>query len=450
LAAAVAAAAANCGLRRGHGLATSIAPEWSPETRLLPSQKAPHAAPSAGIARAPSVSLERGPQRAAEDVSMLPELMERPLNRYLHKFDEYYQRVVPDWALQYRTFEQQYLYEGEFSLIIREITKDGAIVQDEVTNIVGFVPREEFHDIEPELGMVVVGTRCTEMDVTIVTSPDVRSLRLQTGVVFEWDARTGQGYIMPTEEQNAHRMIRVLRRDIQWHGSRRLLAGQFVQFETTFPEEVPVELNDEPLAPFALRVKSPEVVFSLREGFVKKDGDASMVLGDGGLSAEELLDEERAVQEMEGRPFRFPAESGRPGNAQRSHPLLSKFREELTEELAEKSESPAWLWEPAMRYDQELGIDIAPVMPLQIKAMQKRRSSPRIFSHEVAMERGDLWKEPAQREGRRKLRAMRPPSRMKQEKMALDMEARRERERRRQMRRWKLRAAKEMRRKQRS
>jgi uncharacterized Zn-binding protein involved in type VI secretion len=371
---------------------------------------------------------------------MLPDLVERPLNRYLHKFDEQYQRVVPDWALQYRTIEQQYLYEGEFNLVVREITREGAVVQDEVTQVVGFVPGEEFGDIEPELGMVVIGTRCTKMDVTIVTSPDVRALRLQTGLVFEWDARTGSGYIMPTEEQNALRMIRVLRRDIEYHGSRRLIPGQFVQFETVFADEVPVARNDEPNAAFALRVKSPEVIFSLREGFVKSGGDAAAFLGEDGVSAEELLEEERAIQEFEGRPFRMPADSGRPRVPKRSHPLLAQFKEQ---ELAESTESPAWLWESEMQYETKL--DDAPIMPLQIRPFLKRRPTVRIFSHEVAMERGDLWKEPALRDGRKKKRTMRPPGRMKQEKMALDMEAKRERESRRQTRRWKLRAAGDLR-----
>ena len=62
--------------------------------------------------------------------------------RYLHKKDAYYNRIVPDWDLQIKTVEQQYLYQGEFALLIKELTDEGAVVQDVTTGVFGFLPQE--------------------------------------------------------------------------------------------------------------------------------------------------------------------------------------------------------------------------------------------------------------------------------------------------------------------
>lgn len=380
---------------------------------------------SAPLARAPSVAHDRWPL-AGPTVSVLPEPVERPLDRYLHKRDGHYNRIVPDWTLQYRTVEQQYLYEGDFAVFIREITDEGAVVQDAVTGIVGFAPREHSGKCELVIGSLVLGARCTKIDTTVVMSPDVTALRMQTGVVFEWDEMAGEGYIIPTEGQDAWRMLRVMRRDIQWHDSRRLFVGQFVQFETALNDEVPIEANDEPLAPFALRVRSPEVHFSVHESYESRRGPATS-----------SWEGSSAVARSESRPL--PAESGRPVLGEsRAHPVLQRW---LESSPARSAESPVWLWEPAMEYMEDEDEDLAPIIPLRLKKMKRPEPVVRIMTHEVAADLGDLWKEPAQREGSKVYAMQKPPGRRVQEKMSVKQEAERLRETQRERRRWKLRAA---------
>ena len=109
------------------------------------------------------------------------------------------------------------------------------------------------------------------MEDTVIKSATPAHIRTQAGVVAEWDEEAGEGYIIPEEEQEAFEMVRVLRRDIQWHDSRRLFPGQFLQFQTVRPDEAPFEINEDEEAPFALRVRSPEVIFSLREAYASTD-----------------------------------------------------------------------------------------------------------------------------------------------------------------------------------
>lgn len=418
---------------------------------------------SAHLARAPSAALDRWPHAAAPvgsatgSVSMLPEPVERPLDRYLHRLDRVYNRVVPDWILQYRTAEQQFLYEGDFAVFVREVTPKGCVVQDAVTGIFGFVAAAEYGCQAPAVGDLVQGARCTHMDLTVVQSPDVMGLRMQTGVVFEWDEALGQGYIIPTEGQDAQNMLRVLRRDVLWHGSQRLVVGQFVQFETALPGEVPIKANDDPWAPFALRVRSPEVWFSLRDSYLEPVEGADprgRFLPRTGIAMQEIPNAEkpllaeaeaearigylqRAVAAARVQRHAMPVESGRRSPPEvRAHPVLQRWLGGA--EQAAKAESPAWLWEPTIRYEEEE--DNEPIIPLQLKVMPRPAPIIRIFPHEVAIERGDGWREPAMRRGKKEAAKQMPPGLDEMEKRGFEMQAVREREAARQRRRSKLRA----------
>lgn len=429
--------------------------------------------PSAPLSRSPSTALDRWPQPASPvgpatgPVSMLPEPVERPVAAYLHKFDNYYNRIVPNWQLQYKTAEQQFLYEGDFTVIVRELTEEGCIVQDSVAGILGFVPFSEFGDQMPSVGEMVKGARCTSMDNTIYESPDVTTFRMQTGIVFEWDDALGEGYIIPTEDQEARNMLRVLRRDIQWRDSRRLIVGQFVQFETALPDEVPIDANDDPRAPFALRVRCPEVMFSFQESYVEdawvgpKGRFAEVKRPVSPVSPTPALAEEAAttmlkdrepseqlaytMQEEAGPLFNqpqvrhvMPVESGRPGpDFRASHPVLQRFKQE--DAVLASAASPVWLWEAPMKYEEEEDWD--PIVPLQLKRMPAPKPRIRIFTHEVAVKRGDYWREPAFRAGLRDFDKTRPPDRATQETMSLAAKAKRERATKRDIRRQKIRAA---------
>mmetsp|Transcript_86860 Transcript_86860/g.225643 ORF Transcript_86860/g.225643 Transcript_86860/m.225643 type:complete len:489 (+) Transcript_86860:61-1527(+) len=376
--------------------------------------------PSASLARAPSVALDRFPHAAAPtgpatgSVSILPEPVERPLKRYLHKYDPVFDKAVPDWLLQYETAEQQYLYEGDFTVFVREVTDQGCVVQDSVTGILGFVEHSKFGKQAPFPGAMIQGAMCTHMDLTVVTSPDVRALRMQTGIVYEWDDAIGEGYIIPTEWQNHRNMLRVLRRDIDWHGSNRLVVGQFVQFETALPGEVPIDANDDRQAPFALRVRSPEVHFSFErsykgspEGVGPKGRYISTSDEDVPYVAyldvpKEDLDgshwEDKHAEAIELRMQRqrhvMPVESGRPlVEKERSHPVLLRWMEKPSP--ATLAESPAWLWEAPMHYEEDEDWD--PILPLQLNRKDRRQQNIRILQHEVALQRGDVWQEPAAR-----------------------------------------------------
>jgi len=399
--------------------------------------------PSAGLSRAPSVAPDRWPL-TAPGVSILPEPVERPLPAYLHKRDPHYNRVVPDWFLQYRTAEQQYLVEGDFAVFVREITEEGLIVQDSVTGIIGFLPQAEPTSPLPEIGSLIPSAKCTHFDTTVVMSPDVRCLRLQTGIVYEWNEQVGEGYIIPTEGQDSWRMLRVLRRDVQWHDSRRLFVGQFVQFETALPDEVPIDANDEPLAPFALRVRSPEVLFELRRaerhlrraerhqeppaeaaGSDGTDGSALAVAADSGLGP-------------------LPPASGRPGLPPRTlatrHPVLQRFA--AAAPTSASAESPMWLWEAPMKAgDRGAYGKRAPIVPLQLQRPRLSRPPTRILTHEVAAAKGELWREPAQRQAREAWERQKPPGRREIQEMAWEEASQRDRAHRRERRRWKLRAA---------
>jgi len=335
------------------------------------------------------------------------------VERYLHKRDPHYNRIVPDWELQYRTAEQQYLYEGEFAVFVREITEEGAVVQDAVTGLVGFAPEQDYGDTQPMIGALLSGARCTYMDNTVVTSVDVNILRLQTGVVFEWNKAAGEGYIIPTEGQAAWRMLRVLRRDIDWHDSRQLFVGQFVQFETALHDEVPIEPNDEPLAPFALRVRSPEVRFSLR-------GVGEIAPG---------------VPSTKGLPL--PPASGRPAAGVKAHPVLQRWCSASGPEGY--AESPSWLWGPPLAAAAQASRD--PIVPLQLQPLPARRRKTTIMTHEVAAERGDLWRESAMIRGEKYYRQLKPPNMQEQEAMSEAAEQRRVRDARREKRRHALRIA---------
>jgi len=162
------------------------------------------APPSAPLSRVPSSAHDRWPLRAPT-VEILPEPVERPLARHLHKIDKHFDRIVPDWQLQFRTLEQQFLYDGEFSLFVREVTDQGVIAQDAVTGIFGFVPESEFGQRSPAVGDLIEGARCTKYDNTVVASTCVETIRLQIGIVYEWDGLAGEGYIIPEEGQFAFR-----------------------------------------------------------------------------------------------------------------------------------------------------------------------------------------------------------------------------------------------------
>jgi cold shock CspA family protein len=330
--------------------------------------------------------------------------VERPISRYLHKYDDHYKRIAPDYALQYKTLEQQYLYEGDFSLLVREVTKKGAVVQDSVTGAFGFVPKKEFGGIEPEVGSVVPGAKCTSYDVSTMSSPDVDILRTQNGIVFEWDRAKGEGYIMPTEGQEARKMLRVFRRDINWHGSRQLCAGQFVQFETARNFEVPIEPNDEPESSFALRVSSPEVIFSFKDsktlylrGSQSIDEQPNVLANverdvTGYLSAGAGEDDAALAKPKGG--YVLPAESGRPPTRplSRAHPALQKFAE-VAPAIA-KAESPSYLWEaPMMDYLEDFDSDGAPIIPVQYEKPLPKQKFTKILASEEVVRRGDYLKE---------------------------------------------------------
>lgn len=366
-------------------------------------------------ARTQSVAIDRWPQNA-QTVSIYPQPVERPLQNYLHKYDTHFKLIVPDFEYQYRTAEQQKLYKGDFSLTVREITKHGAIVQDVVTGMFGFVPKDKLGKAAGRLvpGSLVNGAQCIFMDDSMVQSQIVTYLRMQTGVVFEWDEAAGHGYIMPTEGQDATRMLRVLRRDIAWHGSKRLVPGQFVQFDTCQPNEVPIDPNDEPKAPFALRVHSPEIVFSLEDSYevvapgTRWDPDQEEITQPDGLlplSRAEVIEKRR----------KFPVMSGRKVLAEkRTHPVLGRFVEEAE---AEEVYSPAWLWDPQIDFTQD---DVeGPITPYWRVKPKRMKKMWRILTHEVAIARGDTWQEGAAREAKRvATKALMPPGRRAVERMS--------------------------------
>mmetsp|Transcript_102701 Transcript_102701/g.260887 ORF Transcript_102701/g.260887 Transcript_102701/m.260887 type:complete len:591 (-) Transcript_102701:83-1855(-) len=511
--------------------------------------------PSSALARAPSTSLDRLPS-LERGVTILPEPVERPLSRYLHKYDNHFGRIVPDWERQYRTLEQQYLYGGDFSMYVRELTTEGCVVQDSVTGLLGFVPNYKFDVIKPTVGLLVHGAQCLSYDDTVIQSTSISLLRLQTGIVYEWDAERGEGYVMPTEEQEAVFMYRVLRRDVDWHGSRRLSVGQFVQFETALPGEVPIEANDDPRAPFALRVRSPEVVFTFEHAYfdlppgagklgrvLQYDPDGDEVTG---LTREDLAPPKgaapRALPEVHMRPapkaltrdeealmrvstelkerespddaalayfpketsllekmdggdgygpeFRLselgyatpdmfldsdidededkrsaegpvkgdweaqaqeieeimrrqrhvmPVMSGRAVKVkERSHPVLQRWLDRPTKESL--AESPAWMWEPVMRQQQEEDWDdIGPMMPVMLE--RRTRGPIRIMQHEVAIARGDTYQEEAYRKTLKSLEKIRGPSLKDMEVLGMREVERQKRVLRRETRQLKLRAA---------
>lgn len=414
------------------------------------------------LARTPSTSSDRWQQSSS--VSLLQEPVERPLSRYLHKEDSYYNRVVPDWDLQIKTLEQQYLYEGDFSLLIKEVTEEGAIVQDVTTGVFGFLPEANFGSFGTDVlaGDVVNGAKCTYLDNTIIQSPDPSVLRLQTGVVFEWDEAAGEGFIIPSEEQDAFNMIRALRRDIRWHDSRRLFPGQFVQFETALPHEVPVTSEENPRAPLALRVRGLEVRFSLEDAYelIPEGAAEPLVLeadkapyklpeiseadhgddGDG-RSLTDLKDVSHsamdiAKKEMAAQRDAFPVSPARPELASKKkvHPLLQRFAEE--EPLLAEAESPSWMWQPHLEYLKEERYD--PIMPIQLRKMPVKPKRIRILSHEVALERGDTWQEAAQRRGLRLWEKQKPPGRKQQEYLSQKLHLEKTRAKAERIRRRKL------------
>ncbi|CAE7339117.1 unnamed protein product [Symbiodinium sp. CCMP2456] len=418
------------------------------------------------LARTPSTSSDRWQQSSS--VSLLQEPVERPLSRYLHKQDSYYNRVVPDWDLQIKTLEQQYLYEGDFSLLIKEVTEEGAVVQDVTTGVFGFLPEGNFGSIGTDVlpGDVVNGAKCTYLDNTIIQSPDPSVLRFQTGVVFEWDEAAGEGYIVPSEEQDAFNMIRALRRDIRWHDSRRLFPGQFVQFETALPHEVPVTSEENPRAPLALRVRGLEVRFSLEDAYelIPEGAAEPLVLeadkapyklpeiseaddGDGrsltdlelGGGKDVSLSMDIAKKEMAPQRNAFPVSPARPELASKKkvHPLLQRFAEE--EPLLAEAESPSWMWQPHLEYLKEERYD--PIVPIQLRKMPVKPKRIRILSHEVALERGDTWQEAAQRRGLRLWDKQKPPGRKQQEYLSQKLHLEKTRAKAERIRRRKLKLA---------
>lgn len=397
------------------------------------------------IARTPSTTSDRFPLKTSS-LSILPEPVERPLNRYLYKRDKHYDRIVPHWELQHKTMEQHKLYEGDFSLFIKELTDEGAIVQDITTGAFGWVPEADFGTLGADMvpGDIVHGAKCTYMDTTVIESPDPTMLRLQTGIVYEWDEAKGEGYIIPSEGQDAFRMIRVLRRDIRWHDSRRLFPGQFLQFETALPDEVNVPENSDPQAPVALRVRGLEIRFSLQTGheLIEEGTRASVkpaMLETGrdlaatapareiderfpaDLAFREAQDDLPTEASYLARRDSFPASSGHivPNrqSKQRMHPVLQRFAEE-TPEVAQ-AESPSWLWEPQLHYLKEERYD--PVLPLKLREVRQKTPAKRIMTHEVALERGDAWREPASREWHRQMNRIKPPSRKQTEKDSIKL-----------------------------
>eukprot|EP00930_Biecheleria_cincta_P026493 TRINITY_DN18669_c0_g1_i1.p1 TRINITY_DN18669_c0_g1~~TRINITY_DN18669_c0_g1_i1.p1 ORF type:complete len:475 (-),score=72.14 TRINITY_DN18669_c0_g1_i1:169-1593(-) len=391
------------------------------------------------IARSPSATSDRFPLNNSP-FSILPEPVERPLDRYLYKRDKHYDRIVPHWELQHRTMEQHKLYEGDFSLFIKELTDEGAVVQDITTGAFGFVPEADFGTIGADMvpGDIVHGAKCTYMDTTVIESPDPTMLRLQTGIVYEWDEATGEGYILPSEGQNAFRMIRALRRDIRWHDSRRLFPGQFVQFETALPDEVNVPDSNDPQAPVALRLRGLEVRFSLQTGheLIEEGTRASVkpaMLETGkdltatvqgqqareefpvGLAMLEPRDDLPSEASYLAQRDSLPPSSGhivpQRQSKQRMHPVLQRFAEE-TPEVAQ-AESPCWLWEPQLHYLKEERYD--PILPLKLREPWQKTPVQRIMTHEVAIERGDAWREPAFREYHRQMTKIKPRGRKQAE-----------------------------------
>eukprot|EP00933_Yihiella_yeosuensis_P044189 TRINITY_DN39283_c0_g1_i1.p1 TRINITY_DN39283_c0_g1~~TRINITY_DN39283_c0_g1_i1.p1 ORF type:complete len:495 (-),score=87.95 TRINITY_DN39283_c0_g1_i1:93-1577(-) len=389
---------------------------------------------SRGIARAPSMAPDRWPNLAPK-VAILPQPVERPLERYLYKRDPHFGLIVPDWRLQYRTIEQQFLYKGDFSVFVKEITDDGAVVQDIVTGTFGFVPKEMYGSKADQLmlGATVHGARAKHLDNSIIESEHVELLRMQTGVVHEWDEALGEGYILPTEGQNTFDMLRVFRRDIDWHDSRILFPGQFVQFETVLPEEVPIEANDDPNSRFALRVRPPEVIFSFDEAYdvirpgaprqfgfqeeklayLKQAVAKEPRIGDGD---EHEVDDDSASENIHGsqdseaitKSVSFPVQSGRPEHLEmrlpgyqqesswehrkKSHPVLQRFAEQ--QPAVAEAESPSWMWQPHLEYLKSEHYN--PIVPLQREALPELRPKfNRVLVSEVAYEKGDTWQEPA-------------------------------------------------------
>ncbi|CAJ1350503.1 unnamed protein product [Effrenium voratum] len=332
-----------------------------------------------------------------------------------------------------KTLEQQKLYEGDFSLLVKEVTEDGAIVQDVTTGVFGFLPNERSGAFQDKLipGDTVQGARCTYLDTTIIQSPDPSMLRMQTGVVFEWDEANGEGFIIPSEEQDAYRMLRVVRRDIKWHDSRRLFPGQFVQFDTALPHEVPVPSQLDAACPVALRVRGLEVVFSLEEAYeLIPQGSTEPLLLEAPSEPSESDEPESNFEEPEPegtmvrstqaqalaeRPGRtaFPVMPGRPKLAaqKKTHPLLQRFAQKEPQ-LAE-AESPSWLWEPHLEYLKEERYD--PIVPVQLKQMPVKPKRKRILVHEEALKRGDTWQEGAMRKHNKLWNKMKPPGREQQE-----------------------------------
>lgn len=384
------------------------------------------------LARAPSVALDRLDQRGPL-VSFLPEPVERPLKRYLHKFDHHFQRIVPDWDKQYKTVEQQFLYGGDFSIFVREVTAEGAIVQDSVTGLMGFVDKEnaESYRIPLRVGMLIHGARCTFMDNTVIMSADTRVVRDQTGIVWEWDDASGHGYIMPTEEQAAYHMLRVLRRDVVWHGAHSLTPGQFVTFQTAVPGEVPIDQNDEPNAPFALRVQSPELTFSLEHVYDFQDPKRWEQKGITDKKRLEYmkkdLGSDRAAKELFSQRGAMPAMSGRQEKASPSHPLLQKFAESKLSYM----ESPSWLWEPALEWK---GDDTEhPIIPVQLEPVQELPyyyredgNRKRILAHEVGLAMGGDLHEQQARQAYRDRVSITPPGRGEAERRAIAIKKKQE------------------------
>lgn len=391
---------------------------------------------SQNLARTPSTS--SGRWQSNQKVSMLQEPVERPLSRYLHKRDGYYNRIVPDWNLQIKTLEQQYLYQGDFALLIKEVTDEGAIVQDVTTGVYGFIPEENLGNLELLPGDTVQGGRCTYVDTTVIQSPDPTMLRMQSGIVFEWDEENGEGFIIPSEDQDAFRMIRVLRRDIKWHDSRRLFPGQFVQFDTALPREVPVTSPLDPEAPLALRVRGLEIRFSLEEAYEMIPqgsreamlleappqaalAEASEVDGADEADVEPVPDGASLVPtsalEVQAPRSAYPVVPGRPElqTKKKVHPLLQRFAKQAPE-VAE-AESPSWMWEPQLEYLKEEVY--APIVPVQLRQMPAKVKRKRILVHEVAHERGDTWQEAAHRKYLKLWDKMKPPGRKETEKISV-------------------------------
>jgi len=405
-------------------------------------------------------------------VSMLTEPVERPLAPYLLKKDEFYDRIIPDWRAQFKTVEQQHLYGDDFALYVREVTDMGAVVQDAVTGLFGFAFADEFEEW-PKLDSLVYGAKCVALDNTIIKSATIGLTRDQVGIVFEWDEEAGEGYILPEEEQEAYQMLRVLRQDILWHDSRRLFPGQFVQFQTVLPSEAPFEVNEDKTARFALKVRCPEVYFSLRKSYASTKAITSGAT-DSVMENEEdetkLLagDQAEAEQSPTSYPSRQPEEDkardqwapdwmdaedeewlagplGYVGGEETGtlpyvpasgidkpvireastdpeeawfmsgrQPPPSRSHPLLERFMQEESrsaraESPMWLWEPQMSWPKE-EVDY-PVIRRMTKDFAEDHEEPweYIAAHEVAVEAGDAMMEPQSWEYDRKMEAYNPP-----------------------------------------